>query len=480
MATDLHVRATEQRDALELTAAAIAQALQDARAELSSRHPDPASVTDRSLWRASFGAAQHGDVANAALADARDQERQLRLALSEIVIPADAPPLEVQLRANLVDQADLQVELRGARERKVSIEAQIEAIAAVHARAEASLRSAEDAVTWGKEHQDLADGLVAAINTAPLVTVGADAGALGSGPEFTAADDRLDDLLPGDLRTRASERFDESQDLLAEAVEHSATGRASVDSLDTTALPFETAIQQAERAYLAQEATLVHYVNSAAQRIEAASTTFAELAALADLPVSQADAIDAANNPDGVAAITDEGVLAAALVAERGPQQAVDDAVVAALISDPDSDPMADADVQLAVDALNANAIQDPIAAARIDYDDAARAALSEWEIEVPPALWLALGDFKRVDRDLTQLDAMGSATDVGESLTDLQNPLADALTARDVAVRTRLRVDLELAARTGDLAAAERTAQDRHVQYLRGDGPSGRTSTEL
>ncbi|MBK5224418.1 MAG: hypothetical protein JJE52_16405, partial [Acidimicrobiia bacterium] len=238
MTTDLHARAADQEALHRAAAADITQALAAARDELARRHTTPGSVA-RSDWGTALGAVEHRELAVAALDEVRAQQVAVRAAIAAIANPADADTHETQLRTLMVDEADLRVQLRHAKERVAAGEAEVAALATLAARAEAELAAAADRTAWGEEHHERGDDLRDALTAPPLDTIVADANAVSGGAEMAAANDRLDELVPTELRTRAEERAGEAQVVLDRARENLARIADHAATLDTAEAPLQ-------------------------------------------------------------------------------------------------------------------------------------------------------------------------------------------------------------------------------------------------
>jgi hypothetical protein len=479
MPTDLHDRATTQATALEQAAGAVTDALALARAEQHRRHPDPTTVA-RADWRTQFGAAQHVDVARAELAVVRAEQDRVRASLAAVATAADAETFEDELRALLVEDAALRVELRGADERLAAARSVVASTAELADAAARELGAAVGRTAWAAEHQALGEAARAALVQPPLDGIVAAATALQAGTAFTAAEDRLADLVPDDLRTRAAEREQEALDAVDDALAHHETVQGAAEDAARAAHPTATDVQLAIRTFLAAEDALRRYVASAASELEVAEALLARVAAHPDLSAAQAAALDAAANPDGVTAAGAERDLVAALGALRAAERAVEDAILDAVADDPDQDPETVAAVIAARDDLADAAVQQPVTDARAAYDAAAAGALDTWEVEVPASLWDAAADFHTARRILDRLSSAAARTALVDDLDGAQDDLADSLDLHDRAVRLGLSLGLVEAARRSAVAAATATAADRRLAYLRGDGPGGRTPTEL
>lgn len=479
MPTDLHARASQQEDVLGDLAAVVTGRLAAARAELTTRHPDPAGVA-RADWATEMGAAQHQQVARAALEAVRADEDAVRVKIAKIANPADAGTFEDQLRDLLVEEAELRVELRLADERVAAASTAVEHLAVLASRAEGELRAAAGRTQWGEAHAELGTQLRDALDDPPLDTVVADADDVLNGATFTAADDRLDQLLPAELRARAEERAVEAAALVDAARSHVASLATEAAVLDSAAEPLRAAVEAGATSLSRAEVALSDYVAGAAGHLAWAVAALERIAAHPDHSAAQGDALDVTEHADGVTALAAETDLAGARAAVDVAQRNLDDAILAALAEDPDRDPET---VQAVVDArsdLEAAAIQQPLADARAAYDQSAQDAADAWEVEVPPSLWAALDDFVEARRMLEELSSQARRDGLVQALGAAEDQVAPALDAVDEATRARWRIALEEAGRRGALAAAEATVTDRRRHYLQGDGPAGRTPAQL
>ena len=334
-------------------------------------------------------------------------------------------------------------------------------------------------MAWATEHTTLGTDLRAAVQAPPAASVTADAAALLGGVAFSDADDRLDDLLPNELRSRAEDRAEEAVDVVVRAGDAARTATDEREALHGTDHPADAGLELGYRALADAERDLAAYVASAAGRVQAAAAALARVTALPDLSQSQADALDA--TAARTAAATAEADLATARIVLLAAQEAVADAVLAALVTDPDADPETEqAVIDARTDLTDAEAPGSPLADARDAYDQAARDELDRWEVEVPPGLWAGVEDFTEARRTLMELGAAGHATALRDALGDAEDILAAALDARDEQTRRYWAVAREQARRAGRLAAADQAAASRRRQYVQGDGPGGRLPSEL
>ena len=286
------------------------------------------------------------------------------------------------------------------------------------------------------------DALRTALAEPPLDTVVADAAAV----DRTPAQDRLAALLPDELRDRALARAREAGAVGDAAADAAEAGGASRTAVRATAYPLDAAVDAAEQAFLLALAALRRYAGTAPAGIAAARAGLAGAAASPDLSTAQEQALDPAGRADAVAAATAESALAAAVATLGAAERDVDDAVVAALLADPDADPMLEAAVVTAVQHRDSAAVQDPLTAARSDYDDTARAALDEWEVEVPDVLWRAAAGLAAATAALDRLADQAARDALAGDVDTTGDALADAQDARARQVRTELAVGAALA----------------------------------
>lgn len=477
MPTDLHDRATTQRSIHVRVADDLRQRLHDARTELNRRHdtPDTVAVED---WHAEFGAAQHLAMARERASAYRAEQVATRSALAGVATPAEAGPAGAVLRAQMIGSAVLGVEVRHAQERVDAAELLIERLQQLTAWADREVAAADLRVSWGERRQESGDRLRAALAIGGLATVVADAAAARGGAEFTAADDRLDELLPTQLRARAEARLVEAHAVAAAAQEHDSAVSPVADARLAATHPLDGAVAAAERTLLTSEAALEAYVAHATGRLSAAIATLESTAALDDLEPSQVAALDPAGRGDAITALGHEEDLAAAWADVAAAERAVAQAILEALDADPDADPMAAPTVVDAQDDLASAAVQDPLDAARSAYAPLA-AALDEWEVEVPATLWDAVVAFVSARRTLDELADQGARDALVTALDDATDMLATALDERDVAVRGDVLIEANRADRSATARALAAGTAARIGAYTRGDGEAGRTASE-
>jgi hypothetical protein len=479
MPIDLRARAQTQLQHFETLTTTIRDRLAHAHDDLERAHDDPASVA-QSDWHVVFGGAQHLQIARTKLAANRAAQLALRKSLASVATPAEAGPQGAALRELLIAEGMVGIEVRAGEERVAGAASLIESHGALVSRSVASISAATARLAWASDHQALGDRLRTEILAPPLDTIVADATAVLGGAEFTAADTRLDVLLPAELRARATARFGEAQDGVGEIGRHLATVDDVIDSQAGGAHPIDAAIDIAHADLTLAERDAEIYVSRSTGRLAAALASLVRVAAHGAVTAAQAAALDATGRTDAIAAVGKEADLAAAVHAVDAAQRDVDDAIALALDNDPDADPETDPAVIAARDALAAPAFQDALDDARSAYDDASRRALDEWEIEVPPSVWVALREFVDAERTLSELGDQLARVAVVDALDAANDALAAALDISDGAERSEIQMLRQRGERRAELIAAEQTTPSRLIQYTRGDGPSGRTAFEI
>ena len=479
MAINLHDRATAQRPRYSDLADAMRQQLGAVRARRDRQHPNPGAVAP-GLWPTQFGGVQHQRVAREALAANEAAIARARAGLGAVDTPAEAGAGGTVLADLLLLRGGLLVSARYAAERVAADESLLASLGALLAQADAAVAAADAHVVWAQGQQEAVDRLKAALTEPPLDTLVADAAAALAGADLTAADARLDDLLPSALRARAETRIAEADAVGTEAARQRDKAESTCSDRGEVSHKLDTEVAAAQTAFGQAKSELEGYVSRSPGQLASSEDALATVAAHPSLTAAQSAALDATQRADAVAAATKELDLATATAAVSAAQAAVDDAVMTALDADPDADPEADVNVIAARDALEDAGIQAPLAAARASYDASAREALDRWEVEVPPSVWHALGAFVAARNTVTQLADVGTRDVLVTAINQSCDDLAAALDVRDSRRRGDLVVTRLLAERAAVEQAATVTGAARSAAYLRGDGPSGRTPVEL
>ncbi len=479
MATNLHTLTTAQLAELTDASASVATALAAARDELDRRDPSPAPVAELDKWLTDCGAAQHLKVVSAALSENRAEQERARRELATVSNPADAETGENELRALMITEAALRLEVRSATKRKATATSEVESIAALQERINQEIQGATDLVEWAVTHTQRASQLRAAIASAEIAAIAGQASTTLTSAERTAADDRLTALVPAKLRARAAARATEAVALLTDAENHADVAVDGVNTLKAASWPIDARVELATRELLAAEDGLDSYVTNAVSRLERAGELYESVSQHRDLTSAQVAALDETENPDGASAIDSETDLAAAIAALDGKQRDLADAILNAQTTDIDADLAADSDISDANDAIADASIQDPLDTHRPAYETN-RAALDAWEVEVPPTLWQALLDFAAAEQTLTDLADAADRDALSDALDLSEDDLAGAVETRNTALRTLWQAELTAAQRSSVATGLRETAPPRMQQYLQGDGPGGRTPDQL
>jgi hypothetical protein len=479
MPRNLSDQATTQADHFRDRLASARTALGAAQEDLD-RRGDPDSV-EPGAWHQELGAEQYLKVAVGHLEQCRATEEATR-SQAQGATPEQLEALRPMLSDALMASADALVLVRHAIERLQQARSTKTSASALVARATDRLAAASAWETEAKATQAAHDGLRSSLAAPPVSTVTADASAMLAGSVVSDARDRLQELLPATLFDRAAARANEARRREARAAEvfnHADEVNNSVlSSRAGTAGGSRAARLRMERA----EAEVATYVRRAAGALDRATDLLTPIASLADLDPVVAGALDE-NDADNDAAKDAAGLeqaLADALATLDDRQADVDAAVLAALAEDPDRDPHTEGGVQAAVAARDDASVQNPLAQARADYDEAARTALSRWEAEVPPWLWAAARDYFDAVGMLQQLADGTSRQAMLDAWDESVDALADALDTEAVATRSAALVAAEVGTRSDAADALAATADARFFDYVRGGGPGGRTPWEV
>lgn len=475
---DLKARAAGQHDKFSALATKIRGLVAAARNERDRRHADPASVPVGD-WRSELGVAEQFEMARQAAAANKAGEAIARTGLSAADTPAQAGAGSGTLADVLVEGAALGVALRDAQERSIYSTELLTALTALSARTDALVAASAGRLAWAEAQQHAIDELLAAVAAEPLDTIADEAEAAAAGSVLTDARDRVEALLPSPLLDRARLRIVEAEARVERATKKRA--KAGEASADLAQLPqLESDVRTAEHTLAEAVSAITEYAARAPGRLSAAIEALGVIAVHPALTAAQEDALDEADRADAVDAAEKEADLAAALEAEQVARDDLDDAILTAVEANPDVDPSAAQPVVDAQAALTDPAIQNPLAAARTAYGAVARRALDDWEVEVPPSLWQALLDFATAERTLEELRSQVDRDSLIDAVTGATDILGDALNARDLWWRAQIEIDRILAERRAAEQAVIRTADARVAAYARGDGASGRTTSEL
>jgi hypothetical protein len=415
--------------------------------------------------------------AQAALASARELQTEdisllagtqkdlaaLRAELSITEVPADADAL-------LVEIAELQVEER--RQEAVLLD-DADAVAGAQAAADAATawlralnrRAAEAAaaVTATTAEKERRDRWKLAAVAPPLDTLAGDAGDLRDGPEFTAAQDHVEEELPEAIR----DAIDQGWAVENERLKQAAESEAHAWTLLQTEVGAGSPIALARTLAVADEA-LRRWAEQGAQRFAraAAQVTILEDPVLDPLLTeAQSDALEA-NVTDGPAAAelrTEREVARQAVLVAQG---TLDDATLTARAADPTDLDVADA---VAAQQTALDGKMTDLGTAQTAYDVDQQEAWGMWSGDVPEEAWKKVVGLKEAAATLDELrDVDGAELVTADAAAEAA--LANALwTAEQKALRVSF-LESQAALR-GALIEQTRAARPaRLLAALRGD----------
>ncbi len=420
----------------------------DARAELSAAQAD-------------LGACK---VASAdALHDLREADLELaaiRKQLGGSEVSANASAGSSELHLALVAQREARAAVHEARllqlageDRLAQAKSEIEAIGEGLREARASL------IESSERSQTLADRADALGSGTALAGLPADASALLADPLFSAAKAKVAATLPGELRTRASQRIAALIDEDEAQAEHVVALERAFDGVFTATGGTSGSVPAASRLLDHTEAALAEYVAQAAGWLADAKLRLDRIAARRTITSAEADAlaVDVART--------------AALAAELAHDQAASDLASAQRLlaerkaelwaADPDPDFASDTEIgdQLAaIDAANL----------ALTMPGTTAADMVAWQAEVPEFAWDDLLDLQLAEHQLTKLAAV------------VPSHLADTARAAELALVSALQAELDVDRRlepidtlleAGDqtLARLRATLEDRRRAAIRG-----------
>lgn len=479
MPIDLYARAVAQRDRCAALVDALRHQLGEVRTARDRQHPDPGPLPAAD-WPTALGSAQHVRVAKDALAANDADVARARAGLAAAATPAEAGAGGGLLADLLVLRGRLAVASRDAETRKARDDELVDSLSALLARARDAVGEVDAEVEWARGRQGAVDALLVALGRAPLTSLVADAEAVRTGLVLQAADARLTQLLPSELRARAEERLAEALALGATAESQREKAESVHSDRGVVSHQLDAEVEAGRTAFTEAVAALEAYVSRAPGRLAGAVAALAAVRDHPSLTVAQSDALDPAGRDDAGEALEKEADLASAVAAVTAARVAYEDAVLTALDADPDTDPANDPGVEAAREALEDPDLQSRLDDAVAAYDAVAQAALDRWEVEVPPSLWAALESFVAAREVVRELANGGRRNALVTDVENTGSALADALDVRAGRRRGDLVVARLLAERTAAARAVAVTAAARRTAYLRGDGPSGRTPAEL
>jgi len=425
---------------------------------------------------AAFGSRQAAQTAaevvvgtrTAELADLAAQIAAVRAALAAVPMPADGDPLLVQLATLLAALHNKQGESLTAQTLLAQAKASTARASAELTRAQQQLAAAtaNEARVKAEDAERLA--WVAALSQPPLDTLKADATAALTAAPFTTALARVDTNVPAELRTRARERYvaQRARITAARAYATAAEDRATQEQADAEGASGDVA--QKTLDFNRAAAALRAYVATAKERLDRAIALAEGVLASPQLTTQQkARVTDTALTTPGITAagIEKDRDLAAAAVAAK--QALYDDAVLAALVDDPDTDPTTAADVITAQTALT-TAVGDLTTKQGL-YTPAVRADLDKWEAALPDTMWKQLAAVEDARAILTELGGITAASLTGP-LTAAESALVLKLDAAAARRRAAAILQDTVTERGAGLDAVLSALQDAQFSATRGD----------
>lgn len=403
-------------------------------------------------------AIKNRDQAAKDVADLAQEMAGLRAQLKNIVVPADAQPLIVQLTSDMTAMRGKQEALLDANEDLLYRQRGITRASAQIAAAAAVLASANVGLTTAKADAASRQSLRDAITQPPLDTMKADAAAAMAGLEFTDAQGKLRGHdIPNELFDRAIQRGDEAA-AVVDATRTHANWAENVmnEALDATQGQ-SGAVASAKTTFTRSRDAFETYVATAKQRYDQA------LGLLTSIPggpspstAEQAQISDATKQADRDAALTNEKSVADNQAAYGAAQASVDLATWEAIRTNPDADPSTDTNVKTAV-SYRDTTIKPKLDAATAAFTPAMQSTLDEWQTDVPDSTWMLVSNFQVANAiltdlsntDPTQLQTQMDADELpyGQALSDqaqseraallLANAIQDSADWRDAMSRT-------------------------------------------
>jgi hypothetical protein len=397
----------------------------------------------------------------AELAGLDAQLASIRGALGTVPMPADATALAADLEQAIMDERAKSAEVGDAEDAAAAAQRRVDAAQAELATVSATYALALTAETEAETEDERRQESVTALGETPLADLDAQATAAKADDAFTNAQTWAARAIPGALRARAAARRTAARTRIAALRTSLETAENKLGDVLGGHGGDAGAADQERIAFRRAETALYDWVRTAEER-------YARALALLDLVTAtsppsddeRARIDDATITADGEAAAEKEADRDTAQAALETAQRAYDDAVLAALAANPDTDPAVDDS-----DVTDAQAALDATAAA---YTDAMHEALQRWEATVPDAVWRALDAFLEAEDLLDEL-AAGPGTRAADLATN-EGTYAQALDDAARALRAQAAAEREVRNRNGLAEAARRTAPARTLAALRGD----------
>lgn len=363
------------------------------------------------------------------------------------LMPADVEALAVVLRQLLIDQRSARVALLTVADQMAVLERSRALVAERMELLDSRLNEIDGdlalAIEQAEQHaewaQRVSDGLVADLQaqTAALLAIAA-GGALDPEPEADAvtmseATARVNADIPEVLRDHARPRgaymvtqvLDRRQQLLA--LQH-----AVVDQ-QASAFGVAGALAQAWLIYEEAEQEYAALVAQGDTRLEQSLAQLTGVQVSAELTSAESDRIAAVALGAAAEALTKEQARDSAQAAVAAKVVEIEDVITAALITDINADPEADASVIARRGEMPA--LDAALDAAELAFDAAMQEALTLWQGAVPEPIWANLVNY---DQALSTLQALDDSdlTALETAFSDAETDLIDALADEDQVLR--------------------------------------------
>jgi hypothetical protein len=423
-------------------------------------------------------AAKSRDDARAALDATTKDIAAVRSQLATAVSPEDAQALLKQLQADIAASRG-QIGNLAQKELAVAVaKANADVGASEVQRLTAALAASNSALQDATIQDKTRAGLKAALNSAPLSTIAADAKAVADG---TAWVDPAQKFKSTDALNRLKSDLTDSPIQDAEHRLQDEVTRANASSGEALQAQLlvenewksdgglSGAVQAAQSAFQRAQTALATYVATANSRLQQAKTWLAKVADPTHSPLTAAQ----------LAAIHDPTALANAAGATAA-EQAVDDSAAALAQAQAALDEKLREDLAAGLDSSDPSAAvtsatkarddaQTKLTAAQAAYTDALKSKITAWEVLVPDSEWQLLWTYENALATLNWLQTPGPAQ-LAADMDAAELALVKALAAADKGANIAAALRAE-AMRQVPIANFESTvAPGRRLSALRGD----------
>jgi trimeric autotransporter adhesin len=448
----------------------------------------------------------------------------LRRQMAQATLPSDVNALAAQLGDNLLAQRQTVFAGLQAGARVADAQAGVAAAQATQTWAAAQKASSDAALATATVREGRIAQEQAALGAPPLSTVGADATSVLGGSAFTAAQTRVEHDIPFDtLRTRAAARVARARALPDTALAGERSAEDQLAAAHHAAGGPDGELESLREQFTRADAAYSNCLGAAAElaRVTQLLEAIPETAGLTPAEVAQIAAGQAAGEP----AIAGEEARDTYDDARATAVTAWEDARIASLTTDPETDPDT---VQAVIDAkaaiqpdvetpyvealLALLAAQDALAAATATaiakaeqagetdpdvsgdpsvvaaqaevtaattaantaadathYSHDQRHALASWEAAIPDATWQMVSDFEDAQSSLGELAALHPG-DLYTAMRTAEDAYATALAQRGQRLRAGQAIGGYVARRQATVTATLATQSTRIFSAARGD----------